>query len=76
VTTAPPTATGATTSPGKRAAAGQPSPSTLHIVDAAPASSDTHHGAGSPLALIVGGVAVLALAGSALIVVRRRRRLE
>jgi hypothetical protein len=72
-TTGPPGAAGGTPSQGTRPAATRTPTSRLHIVDAAPASSNTHASAGSPVALIVGSLAVLALAAGALIVVRRRR---
>jgi hypothetical protein len=76
VTAGTPTTAGGTPSEGSRPPTTHTSTSTLHIVDAAPASADTHHTAGSPVALIVGGVGALALAAGALIVVQRRRRLE
>jgi hypothetical protein len=72
-TTGTPAAAGGTPSQGTRPAATRTPTSRLHIVDAAPASSKTHPTSGSPAALIVGSLAVLALAACALIVVRRRR---
>jgi hypothetical protein len=86
-TTTPLKSTGITGTPAAAASGGTPSQGTrpagthtptsrLHIVDAAPASSDTHPTSGSPVPLLVGSLAVLALAACALIVVRRRRRLE
>jgi hypothetical protein len=76
-TTGAPAAAGKTTPAQRAGVAATHSPaSALHIVDAAPASSQTHHTSGSPVALLIGGVVVLALASGALMVVLRRRRLE
>jgi hypothetical protein len=75
-TTGTPGATGGSSPHGARPPATHTPTSRLRIVDAAPASSETHSTSGSPVALVVGGVVVLALAASALIVVWRRRRLE
>jgi hypothetical protein len=66
-------AAGGTPSKGTRPATTRTPTSRLHIVDAAPASSKTHPTSGSPVALFVGALAVVALAAAALIVVRRRR---
>jgi hypothetical protein len=76
VTTESPIGTGVTPRQATRSSAGHSSSPTLHIVDAAPASSDTNHTSGSPVALLIGGAVVLALVAGTLLVVRRRRRLE
>src|SRR3984957_3816531 len=50
--------------------------SSLKIVDVGPASAVTSRTSGSPLPLVIGGLLVAALAFGAIMVVRRRRRLD
>jgi hypothetical protein len=84
---APPTSTnsskGSTTTPSSSArghsAGATPSGrarSSLKIVDVGPASAVTSRPSGSPLPLVIGGLLIAALAFGAIMVVRRRRRLD
>jgi hypothetical protein len=50
--------------------------SSLKIVDVGPASALTSSPSGSPLPLVIGGLVIAALACGAIVVVRRRRRLD
>ena len=50
--------------------------SSLKIVDVGPASALTSSPSGSPLPLVIGGLVIAALACGAIMVVRRRRRLD
>jgi hypothetical protein len=50
--------------------------SSLKIVDVGPASAVTSRPSGSPLPVVIGGLLVAALAVGAIMVVRRRRRLD
>jgi hypothetical protein len=50
--------------------------SSLKIVDVGPASALTSSPSGSPLPLVIGGLVIAALACGAIVVARRRRRLD
>jgi hypothetical protein len=50
--------------------------SSLKIVDVGPVSAVSSHPSGSPLPLVIGGLLIAALAFGAVMVVRRRRRLD
>jgi hypothetical protein len=72
-----------TTTPGSSARGHSPggtpsgrAKSSLKIVDVGPASAVTSRPSGSPLPVVIGGLLVAALAVGAIMVVRRRRRLD
>jgi hypothetical protein len=72
-----------TTTPGSSARGHSPggtpsgrAKSSLKIVDVGPASAVTSRPSGSPLPLLIGGLLVAALTFGAIMVVRRRRRLD
>jgi hypothetical protein len=74
---------GSTTTPSSSArghsSGGTPSgraKSSLKVVDIGPTSAVTSRSSGSPLPLVFGGILVAALAVGAIMVVRRRRRLD
>jgi hypothetical protein len=72
------TTTPSTSAPGHSAggtASGR-ARSSLKVVDVGPASAVTSRTSGSPLPLVIGGLLVAALAFGAIMVVRRRRRLD
>jgi hypothetical protein len=72
-TTTPRTSTRGHSSGGTASARAK---SSLKIVDVGPASALTPRPSGSPLPLVIGGLVVAAVACGAIMVVRRRRRLD